>query len=52
MARIDVVNVDDDKKLKAMYVCKCKGSDLSTEVKKMVEQLSKDFDEMHKVKGE
>ena len=49
MARIDVINVNEEQKHKAMYVLKCKGSDLSTEIKKLVEQIAKDFD---KVKGE
>lgn len=49
MARIDVANVDNEKKLKAMFVLKCKGSDLSTEIKEMVDKYAKEFDNM---KGE
>jgi antitoxin component of RelBE/YafQ-DinJ toxin-antitoxin module len=49
MAEVNVRNVDNLTKQRAIYVCKCKGSDLSTEVRKLVEQIAKDFD---KVKGE
>lgn len=48
MGRIEIANVDNEQKHKAMYVLKCKGTDLSTEVKKMVEQLAKDFDKEFK----
>jgi antitoxin component of RelBE/YafQ-DinJ toxin-antitoxin module len=47
---IHITNVDKETKYKAMYACKCKGTDLSTEVRKMVEQIAKDFDK--EMKGE
>lgn len=45
MTEINVRNVDNEKKQKAIFVLKCKGSDLSTEVRKMVDQLAKEFDQ-------
>ena len=47
---IHITNVDKETKYKAMYACKCKGTDLSTEVRKMVEQIAKDFEK--EMKGE
>lgn len=48
MAELNVRNVDKIAKQKAIYVLKCKGKDLSSEVRKLVDQLAKEFDEMKK----
>lgn len=41
-----VRGVNSQSKRKAMFVLKCKGKDLSTAVREMVESLAKEFDEM------
>ena len=46
MAHIHIANIDDEKKYKAMFVLKCKGKDLTKEVKSLVEKYAKEFDEM------
>lgn len=48
MADIIAKNIDDTKKVKAMFVLKCKGKDLSKAVREMTEQLAKEYDEMNK----
>lgn len=48
MAELNVRNVDNEQKQKAMYVLKCKGKDLSSEVRNLIEKLAKDFDKMKK----
>lgn len=45
--RIGVL-VDKETKLKANFVLKSKGTDLSTEVRKMLEQLAKEYDQQQK----
>lgn len=42
------VLVDKDKKLKASFVLKSKGKDLSTAVRELVDELAKEYDEMQK----
>ena len=46
LVRIDVTNVDSEKKRKAMYVLNAEGTDLSTAIKKLVDKYAKKFDEM------
>ena len=50
MAAINVDNVNEECKRKAMFVLKAKGSTLSEEVRKMTEKYAKEFDEMNKQK--
>ena len=42
------VLVDKDKKLKASFVLKTKGKDLSTAVREMLDKYAKEYDEMQK----
>lgn len=44
-----VRGVKSESKRKAMFVLKCKGKDLSTAIREMIDDLAKEFDEM---KGE
>lgn len=48
MADICVKNVESEQKRKAIFCLKCKGSNLSTEVKKLVEKYAEEFDKMKK----
>ena len=42
------VLVDKDKKLKASFVLKTKGKDLSTAVREMLDEYAKEYDKMKK----
>lgn len=44
MEHIHVTNVNSEQKRKAMFVLKCKGTDLSTEIKKLVAKYAEEFD--------
>lgn len=44
MEYINVKNVDGEQKRKAMFVLKCRGTDLSKEIKKLVSKLAEEFD--------
>ena len=46
MAEVHITSVDQTKKYKAMFVLKCKGKDLSKEIKELIEKYAKEFDEM------
>lgn len=48
MADINVKNVDREQKRKTLFVLNCKGSDLSKEVKKMLEKYAEEYDKMNK----
>lgn len=48
MANINVRNVDQSTKLKASFVLKAKGKDLSTAVRETLEKYAKEYDEMQK----
>ena len=48
MANINVRNVDQNTKLKASFVLKCNGKDLSTAVREMLDKYAKEYDEMQK----
>lgn len=45
MDEIVRVRIDSETKKKVMFVLKCKGSDLSKEVRKMCDELAKIYDE-------
>lgn len=49
MAAINV-KVNEEYKRKTIFVLKAKGSNLSEEVRKMLEKYAKEFDEMNKQK--
>lgn len=44
MEDIHVTNVNGEEKRKAMFMLKCKGTDLSTEIKKLVKKYAEEFD--------
>lgn len=44
MEYINVKNVDGEQKRKAMFVLKCRGTDLSKEIKKLVAKYAEEFD--------
>lgn len=44
MEEIHVTNVNSEEKRKAMFVLKCKGTDLSTAIKKLVKEYAEEFD--------
>ena len=48
MTNVNVKNVDKDVKLKASFVLKTKGKDLSTAVREMLEKYAKEYDKMQK----
>ena len=48
MANINVRNVDQSTKLKASFVLKSKGKDLSTAVREMLDKYAKEYDAMQK----
>ena len=48
MADINIKNVDKDVKLKASFVLKTKGKDLSTAVREMLDEYAKEYDKMQK----
>ena len=45
MENINVTNVNSEEKRKAMFILKCKRTDLSTEIKKLVKKFADEFDE-------
>lgn len=46
MATVNVKNVNPEKRNKAIFVLKAKGSTLSEEVRKMVDQLSAEYEKI------
>lgn len=44
MADMNIKDVDEVKKRKAIFYLNSKGSDLSTEVRKMLDKYAKEFD--------
>ena len=48
MANMNIANIDKEKKLKASFVLKTKGKDLSTAVREMLDKYAKEYDEMQK----
>ena len=48
MANMNIANVDKEKKLKASFVLKTKGKDLSTAVREMLDKYAKEYDGMQK----
>ena len=44
MGAMYVKNVDTEKKNKAIFVLKCKGKDLSTAVREMIDKLAEEYD--------
>ena len=48
MADINIKNIDKNAKNKAIFVLKCKGKDLSTAVREMLDKYAKEYDEMQK----
>lgn len=50
MAVINVDNVNEEYKIKTMFVLKAKGSTLSEEVRKMTEKYAAEFDLMNNKK--
>lgn len=48
MTNVNVKNVDKDVKLKASFVLKTKGKDLSTAVREMLDKYAKEYDKMQK----
>lgn len=45
---LNVKLVDEENKRKAIFVLNRRGSDLSKEIRKMIDELAKEFDEMSK----
>ena len=45
---VKVENVDTFKKNKALFVLKCKGSNLSEAVRQMIDSLAEEYEEMNK----
>lgn len=50
MTEIKAKNIDEEKKIKAIFVLKTKGKDLSKAVREMIDNLAKEYDEMNKKK--
>lgn len=48
MAVVKADNIDNTKKLKASFVLKSKGSNLTQAVKETIDKLAKEYDEMNK----
>lgn len=46
MSDISVKNVNDEIKLKASFVLKCKGKSLTQAIKEFLEEQAKEFDKM------
>lgn len=44
MADINIKNVNEEKKNKAIFVLSTKGKNLSDEVRKMIDKLAEEFD--------
>ena len=49
MADMNIKDVDDRKKLKASFVLKSKGKNLSEAVKEMIDKLAKEYDDKEKI---
>ena len=47
MTNVNVKNVDKDVKLKASFVLKTKGKDLSTAVREMLDKYAKEYDDIY-----
>jgi hypothetical protein len=45
---LSVKGVDEENKRKAIFVLNTRDSDLSKEIRKMIDELAKEFDEMSK----
>lgn len=45
MIDLNIKDVDELKKNKAVFVLKCKGKNLSIAVKEMIDKLAKEYDE-------
>lgn len=48
LSDMNIKRVDTEKKNKAIFVLKCKGKDLSTAVREMLDKYAKEYDEMQK----
>ena len=48
MADINVKGVNKDKKRKALFYLSCKGSNLSIEVKKLIDKYAEEFEKIKK----
>lgn len=48
MQTVNVRNVDKEKVIKANFVLKCKGKDLSKAVREMIDKIANEYDEMQK----
>ena len=48
MTEINVRNVDENDKRKAVYVLKCKGKNLSTEIRNHIKKIASEFDKIKK----
>ena len=48
MADINIKNIDEKAKNKAIFVLKCKGKSLTKAVKEMIKELEKEYDNMNK----
>lgn len=44
LSDMNIKNVDLEKKNKAIFVLKCKGKDLSTAVREMIDTLAEEYD--------
>lgn len=44
MADANIKNIDKEQKRKALFYLSCKGSNLSIEVKKMIEKYAEEYD--------
>ena len=48
MTDLKIKNIDKTNKIKALFVLKTKGKDLSKAVREMIDNLAKEYDEMEK----
>lgn len=48
MADMNIKDVDREQKRKALFYLNCKGSNLSIEVKKMIEKYAEEYEKMQK----
>ena len=48
LSDMNIKRVDSEKKNKAIFVLKCKGKDLSTAVREMLDKYAKEYDAMQK----
>ena len=48
MADMNIKNVDETSKIKASFILKSRGKDLSSAVREMIDKLAKEYDKINK----